>query len=153
MPCPLYCYFKWWGDGIAGWGGGARFLLGYGWGDRGWGIILQFLFFSRAFEFYSLTFLAPLFRWLDDDGYCVCFFDFSFVCLLVPLSRFIAHRNCLSDHHYLDFIGKGRVFWFQSLFRASTLLNTSSLHLSVELIISAGWFVIPVCFTSMFWCW
>ena len=48
------------------------------------------------------------------------------------------HRNCcvchvklfkksVSDHYSMDFLGKGRVFELESLFRVSTLLYTSSL--------------------------
>ena len=56
-------------------------------GGQGVGIILQFLFLSCVFAFYSLTFLVSLFRWLEHDGCCVCFFVFSLFSLsLVPLT-------------------------------------------------------------------
>ena len=43
--------------------------------------------FSYAFVFCCLTFSVPLFRWLEHDGFCVCFFVFSLFSLsLVPLS-------------------------------------------------------------------
>ena len=49
-------------------------------------IISSLLFFSCAFLFCCLTFSVPLFRWLEDDGSCVCFFVFSLFSLsLVPL--------------------------------------------------------------------
>ena len=53
------------------------------------GIIWYFLlFFSSAFVFCCLVFSVSLFRWLEDDGCCVCFFVFSIFSLcLVPLIR------------------------------------------------------------------
>ena len=49
--------------------------------------LIIFVFFSCAFVF-CLTFSVPLFRWLEYDGCCVCFFDFSLFSLsLVPLTR------------------------------------------------------------------
>ena len=52
------------------------------------GIILYFFFFSCAFVFCCLTFSVPLFRWLEHDGCCVCFFVISlFSFSLVPLTR------------------------------------------------------------------
>ena len=41
----------------------------------------------------------------------------------------------VSNHYSLDFLGKGRVFEFESIFRVSTLLFTWSLALQVKLII------------------
>ena len=37
-------------------------------------------------------------------------------------------KKSVSDHYSMDFLGKGRVFKLDSLFRVSTLLYTSSLH-------------------------
>ena len=42
------------------------------------GIILYFLFLSCASMFCCLAFSVPLFRWLEHDGCCVCFFVFPF---------------------------------------------------------------------------
>ena len=43
---------------------------------------------SCAFVFCCLTFSVPLFRWLEHDGCCVCFFVFSLFSLsLVSLTR------------------------------------------------------------------
>ena len=73
------------GDGT---GGDGSFILGCGWGDRGRVSSYSCCFFSCAFVFCCLTFSVPLFRWLEHDGCCVCFFVFSLFSLsLVPLTR------------------------------------------------------------------
>ena len=77
------------GDGIGRVGGG-----GAGWlicirvwvGGTGSGYHLTVFF--GAFVFCSLMFPVPVFRWLEEDGYCVCFFVFSPLPLsLVSLAR------------------------------------------------------------------
>ena len=84
MPWPLYCYYKWWGDGI---GGGGWLILGCEWG-QGVSFILELLFFSFAFIFCCLTFSVTLFRWLEHDGCCVIFFVFPLCSLcLVAVTR------------------------------------------------------------------
>ena len=78
------------GGGVDGIGGGGWLMYIRVWvGGQRVGIILWFLFsFSCAFAFCCLTFLVPLFRWLEHDGCCVCFFVFSLFSLsLVPLTR------------------------------------------------------------------
>ena len=47
-------------------------------------------FFSCAFAFCSFTSLVSLFRWLEHNGCCVCFFVFFFV----PDVFLLVHRNC-----------------------------------------------------------
>ena len=44
----------------------------------------------------------------------------------------------------MDFLGKVRVFQFESLFRVSSLLYRSSLDFYIKFIISASWIVVPV---------
>ena len=75
IPCPLCCYYIWWGDGIGGWV--VNLYEGVD-GGQGVGIILYFLFLSCPFLFSCLAFSVPLFRWLEHDGCYICFFDFSF---------------------------------------------------------------------------
>ena len=58
------------------WGGG-WFILGYELGYRGWVSAYSFCcFFSCAFVICSLTFLVPLFRWIEHDDYNFCSFVF-----------------------------------------------------------------------------
>ena len=66
--CPLCCYYKWWWDGIDG---GGWFISGCGWGDRG-GYYLIVFFFTCAFVLFSHV--LSLFKWVDHDSCCVCFF-------------------------------------------------------------------------------
>ena len=62
---------------------------GVGGGTGGGYHLIDFIvFFSCRFVFFCLTFSVPLFRWLEHDGCCVCFFVFSLFSLsLVPLTR------------------------------------------------------------------
>ena len=46
-----------------------------------------FLFFSYIFVFCCLTLSVPLFRQLEHDGSCVCFFAFSFFLFLWSLCK------------------------------------------------------------------
>ena len=74
---------------------------------------------------------SVFFKWLEHDGCCVCFFVFSLFFFLWLLVQ----RNCCACYHYsVDFLGKGRVFWFQSLLRVclpySIYQSTSRLSLS-----------------------
>ena len=61
-------------------------------------IDVQFLVFSYALVFCSFMSSVPLFRQLEPDGCCACFF--FFVCLFVfflsgPLNQeLLVHRNC-----------------------------------------------------------
>ena len=52
----------------------------------------SFFVFSYVFVFFSLTFSVPLFRWLENDGCCVCFFVFLYFLSLVPLCRAIVEK-------------------------------------------------------------
>ena len=62
-------------------GGWARWGLADLCQGEGGGIFLVFVFCC-------LTFSVPLFRWLERDGWCVCFFVFSlFSSSLIPLSK------------------------------------------------------------------
>ena len=79
---------------MGGWGrweGGGSFVhlnWGVGGGTGGGYHLTVVVFFSCAFVFCCLTFSVPLFRWLEHDGCCVCFFVFSLFSLsLVPLTR------------------------------------------------------------------
>ena len=84
MPCPLYCFYKWWGDGISG---GWLIYIRVWVGVQGVGIFCCFLFFPCAFVCCCLLFSVPIFRLLEDDDCCVCFFVFSLFSLsLVPWS-------------------------------------------------------------------
>ena len=66
--------------------GGGYFILACWWGNR-WQVS-SYVVFSYAFVFCSLTFSVPLFKWLEHDGCCVRFFNFSLFSLsLVPLPR------------------------------------------------------------------
>ena len=47
--------------------------------------------------------------------------------------KFIKTIKSVSDHYFVHFLGKGRVFEFESLFSMSTLLYTSRLSLSFQL--------------------
>ena len=72
--CPLYCYYKLWGDGIGGRGGGGRVADSYqgvGGGTGGWYYVK--VFFTCAFVFCSLTSSVSFFKWLEHDSCCVCF--------------------------------------------------------------------------------
>ena len=58
-------------------GGGGWFILGYELGYREWVSAYSFCcFFSCAFVICSLTFLVPLFRWIEHDDYNFCSFVF-----------------------------------------------------------------------------
>ena len=82
---PIVLLLQMMGDGI---GGGWLIYIRVWVGDRGWVSSYSFCFFSCAFVFCCLTFSVPLFRWLEHDGCCVCFFVFSLFSLsLVPLAR------------------------------------------------------------------
>ena len=55
---------------------------------EGWYHLIFAFFLSCAFVFCCLTFSVPLFRWLEHDDCCVCFFVFSLFSLsLLPLTR------------------------------------------------------------------
>ena len=56
-----------------------------------------------------------------DRGW-VSFHSFSFFCCVK-----LFQKSGFSDHFSVDFLRKGKVFWFQSLFWLSTLLYSSSL--------------------------
>ena len=58
--------------------------------------------------------------------------------------KFIKTIKSVSDHYFVHFLGKGRVFEFESLFSMSTLLYTSRLSLSFQLAFEG------VCL--IFWC-
>ena len=47
-------------------------------GEQGGYHLIVCLLFSCIFVFCYLTFSIPLFRWLEQDGCCVCFFVFFF---------------------------------------------------------------------------
>ena len=65
---------------------GWLFMLGCAWGDRGRLSSYSFCFFSCAFAFFCLAFSVPLFRWLEHDGSCVCFFVFSLFVVSGPFN-------------------------------------------------------------------
>ena len=106
--------------------------------------IVIFVFFICVFPFYCLMSSVSFFTWLDDDRSCFRFFVYLFSLSLVSLIRshwcieivklFI---KSVSYHGSVDFLGKGRVFWFESLFRVSTLLYKSTLDFKVKFIILA----------------
>ena len=59
-------------------GGGSWLIYIRVWvGYKGWVSSYSFCFFCCTFVFCYLTFSVPLFRWLEDDGCCVCIFVFS----------------------------------------------------------------------------
>ena len=73
MSYPIYSYYKWREDGIAGGSGGwlieSRMEVG------GTGVEYHFtIFFACAFVISSLTLSVALFRWLEYNGCCLCFF-------------------------------------------------------------------------------
>lgn len=85
MPWALYCYYKWWGNGI---GGDCLIYIKMWVGRQAVSITLDFLFcffFSSVFVVCYLTFSVPLFRWLEHDG-CCAFYVFPF--FLLSLVRF-----------------------------------------------------------------
>ena len=86
------------------------------------------VFFNCAFVFSSLMYSISLFKLLEHDSCCVCFCVYYFFSLsLVPLSWSL----------FCHFLGKGRVFLFESLFRVSALRYISSFDFQVKFIISA----------------
>ena len=100
------------------------------------GIILQLLGFFYLLLSFVLS--CPLSLLLPGHGSCCvyCFAYFLFSLSPVPNQELLAHRKCcvchgqlfiksLSDHYSVDFLGKGRVFQFESLFSVSTLLYAS----------------------------
>ena len=68
---PIVLLLQIMGDGI---GGGSSSILACGWGDKGWLSSYCFCFFLVLFLFCSLTFSVFLFRWLELDDCCACFF-------------------------------------------------------------------------------
>ena len=91
MPCPLYCYQNWWGNGP---GGGQLIYIKVWVGGRGQVSCYSFCLFVVGF-FFFLMFLyfvvsrsqSVFLKWLEHDGCCVCFFVFLYFFSLVPLSR------------------------------------------------------------------
>ena len=93
--CPLYCYYKWWGDGIDG----AWLNYNRMWeGDRGWVLSCSFcfclfgffccFFFTCAFLLCSLMSSVPCLKWLEHDSCCDYFFVlYLFSLSLIPLTR------------------------------------------------------------------
>ena len=82
--CPLYCYKVMTGMG-------QRDLVDL-YQDVGSVTVSRYhllgFAFSCAFLFCSLVFSVPLFRWLENEASCVCFFVFCLFSLsLVPLTR------------------------------------------------------------------
>ena len=139
--------------------------LGFRWRWQGLGIILSIVF-PCAFLIFSLTFSVPWHRWLEHDGCCLCFFAFNFFFFFTssPFNlQLRVHRNyfvCSSkyfrrqvtDHYCVDFLGKWRVFWFQSLFRVSLFSSihheTSSSNLPFELADLGSLFILLPCFRA-----
>ena len=78
------------------------------------------------------------FKCVEHDGCSVCFFIYYLFSLFrSPLWR-SRGGNCgvchvklfiksVFDHYSVDFLGKGKVFQFDSLFRVSALLHITSL--------------------------
>ena len=79
-------------------GGGGKLVYNREWVElQGMSIILQSLFFPCAFVFCSFS--VPLFRLLEYDGYCVCFFAFSFFSSFLFFflnQELLGHRNCFT---------------------------------------------------------
>ena len=127
MPCPLYVITNGIGDGIGGWWGCLIFIKVRVGEDSGWVSSYTF-FFYFSYVFCSLTFSVPLFKWPEHESCCLFVFSLSSLSL-VPLTRSYYCRETavsvasnyfksqLPDHYSVDFLGKGRVFLFQSLFR------------------------------------
>ena len=107
--------------------------------------------FLRFFGF-VLVLLLIIISWLVHDSCCVCFL----VCFLLSFSLhpLIRHYWCIkivvfvlknyskshvSNHFSVDFLEKGRVFWFESLLKEFTLFCKSPLDFYVKFIISACW--------------
>ena len=79
--CHVYCIVVISNGGIIMVEGGSS-ILECGCGDRGWVSSYSFCLFSCAFVFCCLMFSVPLFRWLEHDGFCVCFFVLFCFCFL-----------------------------------------------------------------------
>ena len=72
------------GDGKVG---GGSFMLGFGWGDRGW---------VSCFFYFLFCFCAVVLSWLVDDS-LLCLFQCSFFTFFVsgPFKwALLVHRNC-----------------------------------------------------------
>ena len=125
MPCPLYCHYKYWGDGIGG--GWLIYIWGVG-GGTGGGYHL-IVFFSCAFVFVSSRSES---LYLGDKSMMavvsVSLFFLCFLCLwflllgvtsawklLCLLRKIILKVRSLIIILWIS-LKKGRVFWFQSLF-------------------------------------
>ena len=67
----------WWGDR---WGS-LVYIRGIWVGDTRWVPSYSFCSFVGGFVFCSLMSLSPLFKWLEHDGCCACFFVFSLLSL------------------------------------------------------------------------
>ena len=109
-------------QGLGGRTGGGYYLLLC--------FLCLFLFVLLSFGLLSCLF----FKWVEHDSSCVCFFlYYSFSLSPVPLTRsywgieivvfnVTLFIKSVSDHYSVDFFGKGRVFYFESLFRLFALL-------------------------------
>ena len=69
MSCPFYCYYKWWGDGIGQGMADWNYHVGGGTGVE--------YHLIKFFSVCSCNFFSH--RWLQHDGCCLCFFDFTFL--------------------------------------------------------------------------
>ena len=127
MPCPLYCYYKQMGNEInKGWLTYFRVWVG----GQGVIIISYFLVFLLWFCILLSHVLSP-FIYVARTWWllclCLCFFIIFSVSgpfdheLLVQKNCYACcvkyFRNRLSDNYSVGFLGKGRMFSFQSLFR------------------------------------
>ena len=97
-----------------------------------------FVIFCSVFEvlLIALSWLAGIWQLLYLFRYLLLVHEKCCVCLVKLFQK--------SGQWSGDFLEKGRVPWFQSLFSEFALFYTSELHHQARFIISACWFVIPI---------
>ena len=87
------------------------------------GYYLRVCFFLLVLLSFGLSCCLSFFKWLEHDSCCVCFCVILFVFFISGRINWelLRYRNCcvshaklfekwVSDHFYVDLLGKGRVF-------------------------------------------